>query len=109
MMIFRRGWAKAQFASNRVLTRISWRRLIESFICRIALASDSRRPRSAERFSMVCSWRSRHQIDVDLIELLGIDIELHIRQSQIGRDLRFGIPKDRLAVTGAVIDVDIHV
>src|SRR5437899_11618868 len=59
----------------------------------------------------VCSltWRPRHQSNVELIKLLRVNIELHIGQTQIRRNLRLGVPKDRLAVAGTVVDVDVHV
>src|SRR5256885_2676814 len=49
-------------------------------------------------------WGLRHQSDVELVKLFRIDIELHIRQPQIRRNLGLRVPEDRLAVAGAVID-----
>jgi hypothetical protein len=53
--------------------------------------------------------RSGHQVDVDFVEPLCVDIELDIGQAQVGRNLGGRIPRDRLAVTSSVIDVDVHV
>src|ERR1700704_2853786 len=54
-------------------------------------------------------WRPGHQVYVEFVELLRINIKLHIGQPQVGGNLGGGIPEDRLAVTGSVIDVDIRV
>ena len=48
--------------------------------------------------------RPGHQVDIELVELLSVNIKLNIRQPQIGRNLRLGVPEDRLAVTRSVID-----
>src|SRR3979411_2442615 len=62
--------------------------------------------RADDSFAM---WRPGHQVYVEFVELLGINIKLHIGQSQVGWNLGCGVPEDRLAVTGSMIDVDVHV
>src|SRR5438132_4955023 len=54
-------------------------------------------------------WGPGHQSDVELVELFRVNIELHIGQTQIWRNLGLRIPEDRLAVARAVVDVDVHV
>src|SRR5947208_11639277 len=54
-------------------------------------------------------WGAGHQSDVELVELFRVNIELHIRQPQIRRNLGLRVPEDRLAVAGAVIYIDIHI
>src|SRR5207244_11493091 len=54
-------------------------------------------------------WGPGHQSDVELVELFCVNIELHIGQTQIWRNLGLRIPEDRLAVARAVVDVDVHV
>jgi hypothetical protein len=53
--------------------------------------------------------RSGHQIDVDFVELLRVDIELDIGQAQVRRNLSGGVPEDGLSVTRSVIQIDVHV
>jgi hypothetical protein len=53
--------------------------------------------------------RSGHQVDVDFVEPLCVDIELDIGQAQVRRNLGSGIPEDALSVTCSAIHIDVHV
>src|SRR5208282_2397984 len=51
----------------------------------------------------------RHKVDIKLVEFFGVDIELHVGQAQVGRNVGGRVPEEGFPVTGAVIDVDVHV
>src|SRR3977135_900180 len=63
-------------------------------------------PWSAE--SSFAVWKPRHQVYVEFVELLCINIKLHVSQARVGWNVGGGIPEDGLAVTGSVIYVDVH-
>ena len=66
-------------------------------------------PPATHPFSMLCLRWPSHQINKNLVEFLLVDIELHGRQPLIGRNRGLRIPEQSLAITRAMIDVDIHI
>src|SRR5581483_5657482 len=58
-------------------------------------------------FCLAC-WL-RHQFDVQVVKLLRVHVELHCGFTFVRGEFGPGLPKQRLAITWPVIDVDVHV
>src|SRR5579864_8951934 len=51
----------------------------------------------------------RHQLHVEVVEFLRVDIELHGSPSFVWRHLRLRVPEERFSVTGPMVHVDVDV